>query len=160
MCLNALLRWVSGAGLQCGSPSFGPPFVPCPELVLPVSNDCPLPDYFLSLSCSWLLFVSKFQVLSSQNPVFVLIFLILSSFCPHLWPNSWKNHKTKTGHHIRAERGCLDQLHKCNVTLYCSKTGLSWLFTVWRQDSRGVVITFVGKWHSNNFATHELTDDK
>ena len=68
-----------GAPCQCGSPRFCPHSVPCPGYVSGMSNfrlnlvPCPVFDPTL---------VFKFQLLSSSEPVSVLISHFLSSFCP------------------------------------------------------------------------------
>ena len=91
---------IIGAGPRCWSASFCPHFVICPEFVHFLSYDCPVNDYFLSLSCFWLLSVTKLPTFVQICSTYCPPFLDYSNFCPLFVhtpdTNSGKKQKTKS----------------------------------------------------------------
>ena len=63
-----------------------PTFVQTLSHVQHISTICPLYVLYMSLSHKRPVFVFKIPVLSSSNPVFVLVIQPLSSFCHSCWP--------------------------------------------------------------------------
>ena len=86
-----------GAGYQCQTASFCPHFVFCPGFVHILSNDCPIPDYFLSFSCFWPLFVPLFLIFVQIWSNICPLFLGWSSFCPVIVLISDTEPRTKSG---------------------------------------------------------------
>ena len=98
--IQRYFRSIAGAGPRCWSASFCPHFVICPEFVHFLSYDCPVNDYFLSLSCFWLLSVTKLPTFVQICSTYCPPFLDYSNFCPlivHTSDNiSGKKQKTKS----------------------------------------------------------------
>ena len=81
-----------------------PTFVQTLSHVQHISTICPLYVLYMSLSHKRPVFVFKIPVLSSSNPVFVLVIQPLSSFCHFCWPKLTENlldkNESNLGFHI------------------------------------------------------------